>query len=238
MRITKSFALLFTVTFLVCSAPEIRGQNQTLVVEGGKLIDGTGANAVNDAVVVIEGNRFKAVGARGKISYPPNAKVIDARGKTIMPGLFDAHIHLRQGWMLPIFFHFGITTVYDLTNYTGWIVAQREALKKGVIKGPRLFVTGRIIDGPSREGAYTLEVSAAEHERVLAHLRAHSAVVFAEPGPGRAQAKTPKASAVIIVTAAATLRSRAGLLLRAVRLALVPFMRPPRGADPANIMLE
>jgi anti-sigma factor RsiW len=45
-----------------------------------------------------------------------------------------------------------------------------------------LLSTGaRIIDGPSREGAYTLEVSAAEHERVLAHLRAHSAVVFAEP---------------------------------------------------------
>jgi imidazolonepropionase-like amidohydrolase len=143
----KSWILTLGLAVIFCCGVQSKGQNQILVVEGGTLIDGTGASPVKDAVVVIEGNRFKAVGAKGKISYPPNAKVVKADGKTILPGLIESHMHLRE-WMPPMFLRFGVTTVYDLTNYTGWIVAQREALKKGRIKGPRLYVTGRIVDGP------------------------------------------------------------------------------------------
>jgi imidazolonepropionase-like amidohydrolase len=112
-----------------------------VVLEGGTLIDGTGKAPVNDAVVVIEGNRIKAVGVKGKVSYPQNARVIKTDGRTILPGLIDGHIHLKE-YMPPMFLHYGVTTVGDTNNHTEWSIQEREALKTGKMKGPRLFVSG------------------------------------------------------------------------------------------------
>jgi imidazolonepropionase-like amidohydrolase len=150
-------------------------QTQPLVIEGGTLIDGTGRDPVRDAVIVIEGNRIKAAGARGSVTVPPGATVIRAQGKTVLPGLIDGHIHFLD-FMPPMFLHFGVTTVVDTANPTEWIVAQREALRKGRIKGPRLFTTGWVIDGPveranmlhsTERGGYRTHVSTTEAARVV-----------------------------------------------------------------------
>ncbi len=122
-------------------------QGQALVIEGGTLIDGTGGAPRQNAVIVMEGDRIKAVGTKGQVSYPPNAKVIQADGRTILPGLFESHIHYRE-WMPQIFLRYGITTVADTANPTEWIIAQREMLKHGIIKGPRMYVTGHRLGGP------------------------------------------------------------------------------------------
>src|SRR5262244_2549242 len=66
---------------------------QTLVVQGGTLIDGTGRAPVTDAVVVIENGRFRAVGKRGAVQVPTNTRVIDAAGKHLLPGFLDGHCH-------------------------------------------------------------------------------------------------------------------------------------------------
>jgi hypothetical protein len=116
-------------------------QNEVVVLEGGTLIDGTGKAPVNDAVVVIEGNRIKTVGVKGKVSYPQSARVIKTDGRTILPGLIDGHIHLKD-YMPPMFLHYGVTTVGDTNNHTEWSINEREALKTGKMKGPRLFVSG------------------------------------------------------------------------------------------------
>jgi imidazolonepropionase-like amidohydrolase len=116
-------------------------QNEVVVLEGGTLIDGTGKAPVNDAVVVIEGNRIKTVGVKGKVSYPQNARVIKTDGRTILPGLIDGHIHLKD-YMPPMFLHYGVTTVGDTNNHTEWSIQEREALKTGKMRGPRLFVSG------------------------------------------------------------------------------------------------
>jgi imidazolonepropionase-like amidohydrolase len=63
------------------------------VVVGGRLVDGTGAEPLDDSVVVIEGKRIKAVGKEGEVDVPAGAEVIDASGKTVMPGLIEAHTH-------------------------------------------------------------------------------------------------------------------------------------------------
>jgi len=77
------------------SAPTI-AQQRVLVLEGGTVIDGTGKPPIPDAVVVVEGDRIKAIGPRGRVQYPPAANVIRANGRTILPGLIDGHVHLRD----------------------------------------------------------------------------------------------------------------------------------------------
>jgi len=137
------------------------GQTDTLVIEGGTLIDGTGRAPIRDAVVVIEGFRIKAVGTKGAVSYPAGARVIRAEGRTILPGLIDAHVHI-SAYMHPLFLHYGVTTIVDTANPTDWILAQREALQRGRIQGPRLFATGDIIDGPPEDtNQTTLELREA-----------------------------------------------------------------------------
>src|SRR5688572_2043037 len=122
-------------------------QDRVLVLEGGTLIDGTGRSPVADAVVVIEGSRIKAVGTKGQFSYPPTATVITLNGRTILPGLIDGHVHLRE-YQLPMFLPYGVTTIADIHNDTAWSLAQRDALKSGKIKGPRMFVSGARVSGP------------------------------------------------------------------------------------------
>ena len=67
---------------------------KVLVVQGGTLIDGTGRPPVENALVIIEGGRFKAVGKHGQVAVPEEAEVIDARGQTILPGFICRNMPL------------------------------------------------------------------------------------------------------------------------------------------------
>src|SRR5712692_9061632 len=66
------------------------------VLTGATLVDGTGATPVPDAAVVIDGDRITAAGPRAALSWPADAEIIDARGRTVIPGLIDAHDHLAS----------------------------------------------------------------------------------------------------------------------------------------------
>src|SRR5207245_9683475 len=90
-------------------------QNATpLVIQGGTLIDATGRPPLEDAVIVIEGNRFKAVGKRGEVAVPTGSRIVDVNGKTIPPGLIDGHCHLLD-FVGELSLHLGITTFPDIT---------------------------------------------------------------------------------------------------------------------------
>jgi imidazolonepropionase-like amidohydrolase len=67
-----------------------------LAISGGTLVDGAGGPAVPDAVVVIEGERIRAAGPRDRVPVPEGARVLDAKGKWVTPGLVDAHVHFFQ----------------------------------------------------------------------------------------------------------------------------------------------
>jgi imidazolonepropionase-like amidohydrolase len=121
-----------------------RLENVALV--GGTLIDGTGAPALPDASVLIEKGRVTAAGPRSKIQIPPGTRVIDTKGKTILPGLWDMHAHFEQVEWGPIYLAAGVTTVRDCGNEFEFITSVRDAIAHGRGIGPRILAAG-IVDG-------------------------------------------------------------------------------------------
>jgi imidazolonepropionase-like amidohydrolase len=119
---------------------------KTLAIVGGTLIDGTGAAPVPNAAVVIQNGRILAVGPRSKVKIPRGANVVEATGKTILPGLWDMHAHFEQVEWGPIYLAAGVTTVRDCGNEFEFITAVRDAIAQGRGLGPRLLLAG-IIDG-------------------------------------------------------------------------------------------
>lgn len=134
--------------FLVASAAAVSavwaqqaGASDLLVVSGGTLIDGNGGQPLPDAEIVIQAGRFRSVGKKGAASYPPDSKIIRADGRFIIPGLFESHQHYRD-WVGELYLNYGITSAMDMGNPTDWILAIRDGINKGKIRGPRLFVSG------------------------------------------------------------------------------------------------
>src|ERR1700741_4042434 len=119
---------------------------QTLAIVGGTLIDGTGGAPVTDSAVVIEKGRIVAAGPRSFVKIPHGATKIDARGKTVLPGLWDMHAHFEQVEWGPIYLAAGATTVRDCGNEFEFVTAVRDAIAKGRGLGPRLLLAG-IVDG-------------------------------------------------------------------------------------------
>lgn len=138
------------------------------VFKGGTLIDGKGGKPVKDSVVVVDGTKIKSVGEEGKIEIPRGNEVetIDAKGKTVMPGLIDTHVHLCLDGeaalfqLVPVWYScvqmvtvgagrllkaldMGITTVRDGGSGWGWFeCALRDGINRGDIPGPRFFASG------------------------------------------------------------------------------------------------
>src|SRR5918994_1311789 len=72
---------------------QIRSTNVKALV-GGTLIDGYGSTPIHNSIVIVEGERIKAVGQVGTLAIPPGAEVISTEGMTVLPGLWDMHVHL------------------------------------------------------------------------------------------------------------------------------------------------
>ena len=152
----------------------------TRVLTGATLIDGTGAAPVPDAAVVIDGDRITAAGPRAAVTWPADAEVIDARGRTVIPGLIDAHdhlashgyglatrfgleepastAHLRTARVLAEALAMGYTTVRDAG---GLDAGFKLAVEQGLIPGPRLMLALQII---SPTGGIGDRVSPSGHD--------------------------------------------------------------------------
>lgn len=119
---------------------------EKIALIGGTLIDGTGHDPVPDSVVVIEKGRIMDAGPKSRVKIPSGAQKVDARGKTILPGLWDMHAHFEQVEWGPIYLAAGATTVRDCGNEFEFITAVRDAVANGRGLGPRLLLAG-IVDG-------------------------------------------------------------------------------------------
>ena len=124
--------------------------DKALVIKGGKLIDGTGRQPIENSVIVMQNGRFAAVGRQGDVAIPPDADVVDVSGKSVMPGFIDGHGHLED-FHGELYLHLGITTCANIELYQDgpWTLAQKQGTALGKIRGPRIWMSGRAIGGVS-----------------------------------------------------------------------------------------
>ena len=131
----------------------------TVALTGARLIDGTGGAPLEQATVVISNGRIEAVGAPSAVTIPAGAVRVDLAGKTILPGLVNAHGHLnadqstrpipeKLAGQLRVYADYGVTTVYvlgagpkDLPD----AVNLREGQERGTLDRARVFVAGQTI---------------------------------------------------------------------------------------------
>ena len=146
---------------------------------GARIITARGDEVIENGTVVVDRNRITAVGAN--VAVPLDAKVIDAAGKTIMPGIIDVHWHgsmgsddltPQQSWVNFAALAFGVTTLHDPSNSTSEIFSMSELAKAGGTIAPRIFSTGTILYGA--KGSFRADINSLDD--ALFHLRRMKAV--------------------------------------------------------------
>lgn len=128
----------------------------SILLSGAQIITMKGDQVFAKGDILIQGNRIQSVGLSGSIKTAKNTKVIDVSGKTIIPGLVDAHWHGGQGskqitpqqnWYNLAALAFGVTTIHDPSNNTAEIFSAAELARTGKLIAPRIFSTGTILYG-------------------------------------------------------------------------------------------
>ncbi|MFQ5630586.1 MAG: amidohydrolase family protein, partial [bacterium] len=155
--------IIFLATFGFSHAQN----NELKALVGGTLIDGFGSTPVRNSVVLIEGERIKAIGQVGAMDIPAGAEVISTEGMSVLPGLWDMHVHLMINghadyahWdrkYPPLFESVimpasakqlllaGVTSARDLGAPLEASIHVRDRINKGEIPGPTLYVSGPFI---------------------------------------------------------------------------------------------
>ncbi len=143
-------------------------------------IQGT-PGVIENATVVITGNRISAVGPSSSVQVPAGARRIDVKGKTIMPGIIDVHAHVggessgllaESSWPLAANLAFGVTTSHDPSNDSATVFTNAELIRSGAKLGPRLFSTGTILYGAETPFKAVVE----SYDDALSHLRRQKAM--------------------------------------------------------------
>ena len=125
---------------------------QTFALTGARLIDGTGREPINDAVIVVRDGKIAAVGPRASTRVPSGVRALDVSGATITPGFWEMHAHAAQVEWLPAYLAAGVTTVRDMGGEQPYLVAMRDAVASGTGLGPRVLLAG-LVDGDA-DGAF------------------------------------------------------------------------------------
>jgi enamidase len=166
---------LIMLAFLVAIAGymnSLRAQtSRPLALVGATVIDGTGAAALSDAVIIIESGRIRRVGPRSQVPIPDGAERKDLTGLTVLPGLIDSHVHIN--FALPRgpkdpeadatinkvfqeFLRHGVTSIRDLGAGYPWIIGLAHSVDDGQRESPRIFAAGPMLTAPGGHPAGTL----------------------------------------------------------------------------------
>ena len=160
-----AFLVLSLCALLAWHASPAHAQAPVAVtaIVGATLIDGNGGAAVPDAVVVVTGNKITMVGKRGAVTIPANARIIDGKGKWLVPGFIDTNVHMSlysqlesmaryedrftdiavEGAQLQL--KYGFTSVRDSYGMLKPLKEAREKIERGDVPGARLLFAGNIV---------------------------------------------------------------------------------------------
>ncbi len=161
------FSFLASCLLLLFSTLVNGQDNQIKALVGGTLIDGFGSDPIRNSVILIEGERIQEIGTVGSIAIPANAEIISTEGMTVLPGLWDMHVHtminghsdyaywdktylpILKDVIMPSSAHqllmAGVTSARDLGAPLEASIAVRDAINNGDIPGATLYVSGPFI---------------------------------------------------------------------------------------------
>lgn len=162
----RGFAPLSASLLLALTTTAAGAQAPTLALVGGRVLDGFGGPILENGVVLIAGDEIVAVGPEGVVEVPAGIEVIDTNGMTVMPGLFDMHVHMqllghgdyprwhelyadRMEPMMEIaaqqLLMAGVTSARDLGGPLEELVSLKRRIASGEIPGPNMFISGPFI---------------------------------------------------------------------------------------------
>lgn len=154
----------YLLLFLLCISASYGQSDGVKALVGGTLIDGYGSTPIQNSVVIIEGDKIKAIGTIETMAIPANAEVISTEGMSVLPGLWDMHVHtminghadygywdktyppLFEEVIMPAsaeqLLMAGVTSARDLGGPLKESLAVRDRINKGEIPGATLYVSG------------------------------------------------------------------------------------------------
>jgi imidazolonepropionase-like amidohydrolase len=164
----SALALSFAALGFMTISHPTGAQSKTLkALVGGTLIDGFGGKPIRNSVIIIEGERIKAVGQVGVLPIPAGAEIISTEGMSVLPGLWDMHVHLminghsdyahwdktypplQESVIMPAsakqLLLAGVTSARDLGGPLKESLSVRDRINGGKIPGPTLYVSGPFI---------------------------------------------------------------------------------------------
>jgi imidazolonepropionase-like amidohydrolase len=147
-RATRSdFAVI--VLLILAATPAGRADTTLLAIKGATLLDVCTGRQIGNSAILVEKDRIREVGDASTIVLPRDARVIDARGKWVIPGLFDMHVHgsARKDVPIALYVANGITAIRDMGGNITSLRMTRQKIESGEKVGPHLFYTGNVLDG-------------------------------------------------------------------------------------------
>jgi len=168
----KALCSVAMAALLALASHPAAAQRPTLALVGGRVLDGYGGPILENATVLVAGERIVAVGPSSQITVPAGVQVVSTQGMTVMPGLCDMHVHLQllghgdyKRWddlygdadeeIMAIaagqLLRAGVTCARDLGGPLDELVATKRGIAEGRIPGPRLFISGPFLQRAAYE---------------------------------------------------------------------------------------
>lgn len=160
---------------------------QTLTINNASIIDVATGNVLKRAAIEIDGNRIariRTVAAAGA----PNGEVIDATGLFVIPGLWDMHVHTYFGdstsfrggsrFILPLFIANGVTGIRDMGSNLDAVLHARDSVTAHTLAGPRMVVSGPMLDGPRSQYTAAIRIASPEDGRAAVRMLKQRGVDF------------------------------------------------------------
>ena len=184
LRVPSAIVAVVSFAVLATTAQQGPDASRPVALVGGTLIDGSGGTPLRDSVVLIRGERIEALGTAASLKVPDGYDVVSTEGLTVLPGLWDLHVHLMYAghpdarhWFdtyTPQFERVimpasaeqmlmaGVTTVRDLAAPPQPILTVKRRIASGEIPGPTLYVAGpALTKGANPNAVHTWNVSGA-----------------------------------------------------------------------------